>query len=285
MNRIERLIVVAAVLLCASPPVCVVAQTATADSSFGQRARLALDRGWLFHLGDIPFPIIKGLGPSYENAKADHAWGAAAPEFDDTEWRSLDLPHDWAAEGPFKENENPTQGYRPRGIGWYRRHFKLDESDQGKHLELQFDGIATHCVVWFNGILVHRNWSGYNSFTIDVTSFANYGDNVNTISVRVDADAMEGWWYEGAGIYRHTWLVKRDPVHIATDGVCANPVRNDDGSWTIPIEATLSSCEAAPVEASVVAILVDRAGKEVARARRRRPSFRSKRRPRDYPCA
>ena len=143
------------------------------------------------------------------------------------------------------ESENPTQGYRPSGIGWYRRHFKLDKSDQGKHLELQFDGVATHCVVWVNGILVHRNWCGYNSFTIDVTPFPKYGDNVNTIAVRVDANAMEGWWYEGAGIYRHTWLVKRDPVHIATDGVYANPVRDDDRSWTIPIEVTLASCATA----------------------------------------
>src|SRR5215471_1677726 len=82
------------------------------------RERLSLDRGWLFHLGDIPSPVIKGQGPSYENAKAGRAWGAAAPDCDDSDWRSLDLPHDWAVEGPFDPDANLSQGYRPRGVGW-----------------------------------------------------------------------------------------------------------------------------------------------------------------------
>lgn len=267
MNRIVRFnnFVVVAALLCASRPFYSSAQSATPESPHGQRERLALDRGWLFHLGDIPFPVIKGQGPSYENAKAGHAWGAAAPDGDDSDWRPIDLPHDWAVEGPFDLDANPTQGYRPRGIGWYRRYFKLDQSDQGKHLELQFDGVATHCVVWVNGILAHRNWCGYNSFHIDITPFAKYGDDVNTIAVRVDANPMEGWWYEGAGIYRHTWLVKRDAVHVVTDGILSNPVRNDDGSWSESIEATLYSCDDVPVNVEVESTLLDPDGKEVQR--------------------
>jgi beta-galactosidase len=267
MYRLNRSVLIIAVLLCVSRPSCVLAQSASPASPPGQRERLSLDRGWLFHLGDIPFPTIRGQGPSYENAKAGHAWGAAAAEFDDSDWRTLDLPHDWAVEGPFDQNENPTQGYRPRGIGWYRRHFKLDTSSQGEYLELQFEGVATHCVVWVNGILAHRNWCGYNSFVIDITPFAKYGDDVNTIAVRVDANAMEGWWYEGAGIYRHTWLAKRDSVHIATDGVYANPVRNDDHTWTIPIDATLYSCRADSVEVNVVSTLLDPSGNEAAWSR------------------
>ena len=73
---------------------------------------------------------------------------------------------------------------------------------------------------------------------IDLTPFARFGDDVNTIAVQVDANAMEGWWYEGGGIYRHTWLVKRNPVHIITDGVYANPVQDAQGAWTLPVEAT-----------------------------------------------
>ncbi len=229
--------------------------------------KLSLDRGWKFHEGDIPFPEIKGHGNSYNNAKAGKAWGAAAPEYDDSGWRVLDLPHDWAVEQPFDQNANLSQGYRPRGFGWYRRSFKLDPADRGKSLELQFDGIATHCSVWLNGTLVHRNWCGYTGFNIDLTPFANFGDRANTLSIRVDANAMEGWWYEGAGIYRHTWLVKRAPLHIVTDGVFANPVRNAGGGWEIPVETTLTNTGDAAVKCEVRSILLDPAGKTVAEAR------------------
>jgi len=132
------------------------------------RERLSLDPGWLFHSGDVPMPELRGHYASYMNAKAGTAWGAAAPDFDDGEWRRLDLPHDWVVEGPFLEDENLSQGYRPRGIAWYRRKFLLAEDDRGKHLELQFDGIATHATVWVNGLLVHRSFCGYTPFNIDL---------------------------------------------------------------------------------------------------------------------
>ena len=121
---------------------------------------------------------------------------------------------------PFDAHANISQGYRQRGIGWYRRYFRLDPSDRGKHLEIQLDGIATHSTIWVNGVLSVRNWSGYNSIYIDITPFAHYGSDLNVIAVQVDANAMEGWWYEGAGMYRHTWLVERNPVHIET---CVSP--------------------------------------------------------------
>jgi beta-galactosidase len=250
--------------------VLALAQTSHADDPerpSTARERLSLDRGWRFHLGDIPFPIITGHDPSYSNAKAGKAWGAAAPEFDDSQWRVLDLPHDWAVEGPFDEKANLSQGYRQRGIGWYRRQFKLDPADRGRYLELQFDGVATHCEVWLNGTIVARNWCGYTSFTVDLTPFAQFGDSVNTLAIRVDADAMEGWWYEGAGMYRHTWLVKRDPVHIATDGVFANPVRGADGAWVVPAEITLNNSGADRADVAVTVSLADPAGREVAHAR------------------
>ena len=229
--------------------------------------KLSLDRGWRFHEGDIPFPEIKGHGNSYNNAKAGKAWGAAAPEFDDSSWRILDLPHDWAVEQPFAKNANLSQGYRARGFGWYRRSFKLDPADRGKALELQFDGIATHCTVWLNGTIVHRNWCGYTGFQIDLTPFAQFGDHPNTLAIRVDATAMEGWWYEGAGIYRHTWLVKQDPLHLQTDGVFANPVRKSTGDWELPVEATLANSGSVDTTAEILAVLLDPAGKPIAQAR------------------
>ncbi|HEX8322974.1 MAG TPA: beta-galactosidase GalA [Tepidisphaeraceae bacterium] len=240
------------------------AQPTSGPAVTGRRVA-SLDRGWLFHLGDVPFPVVTGHGMSYGNAKAGNAFGAAAMDFDDTAWRTLDLPHDWAVEGPFDPKENVSQGYRPRGIGWYRRHFKVPAADRGKHIEIQIDGVATHCTVWVNGSVAHRNFCGYTSFYIDITPFARYGNEVNTIAVRVDANEQEGWWYEGAGMYRHTWLVTREPVHIATDGVFAHPVRQPDGAWTVPVEVTLNSADKADATVRVETALIDPDGKEVAR--------------------
>ncbi|MBC7783723.1 MAG: glycoside hydrolase family 2 protein [Burkholderiales bacterium] len=240
------------------------AQTTQPAVAAAGRERLSLDRGWLFKHGDIPFPVINGHQQSYNNAKAGTASGAASANFDDSAWRQLDLPHDWAVEAPFDAKANISQGYRPRGMGWYRRYFKLDPADRGKHLEIQFDGVSTHCTVWVNGIVAHRNWSGYSSFQIDITPFARYGNDNNVIAVRVDAEAQEGWWYEGAGIYRHTWLVKRPAVHIATDGVYANPVRDADGKWLIPIEVTLNNAGKTETPLEVTSTLIDPDGKNVA---------------------
>jgi len=223
----------------------------------------SLDRGWRFFLGDIPFPVITGHSMSYNSAKAGKAWGAADPHFSDSDWRILDLPHDWAVEGPFYPTANVSQGCRPRGFGWYRRYIRLEPSDRGRSLELKFDGIATHCTVWLNGTVVHRNWCGYTGFSIDLTPFATYGDQLNCIAIRVDAEAQEGWWYEGAGIYRHTWLIKRNAVHLTTDGVWANPVRKDDGKWEIPMEATLRNNGRYPVSTVVTTELLDPEGKLV----------------------
>lgn len=225
--------------------------------------RLSLDKGWKFNLGDIAFPIIKGHNETYGNAKAGKSWGAAAPGYDDSSWRTLNLPHDWAVEGAFNPDANLSQGYRDRGYGWYRRTFKISPDEKGKHLELQFDGISTHATIWVNGTLLHRNWCGYTSMYIDITPYATYGDNINTISVRVDANAQEGWWYEGAGIYRHSWLVKRSPLHIKTDGVFAQPVKKDNGSWEMPVEVTLNNSGKATSNAEVEVTLFDPSGKQV----------------------
>jgi beta-galactosidase len=243
---------------------------ALATGSFAQtaplRERLSLDKGWLFHEGDVPFPPIIGHQMSYNNAKSGTAWGAAAPTFDDTSWKNVNLPHDWAVEQPFDQKANISQGYRDRGMGWYRRYFKLDSADHGKHLELQFDGISTHATIWINGVLAEHNWCGYTSAYIDITPFVKFGNGVNTIAVQVDAVAQEGWWYEGAGLYRHTWLVKRNPVHIQTDGLFAQPVRSADGQWSIPIEVALDSSDKAPVEVEVESTLLDPDGKPVTAA-------------------
>lgn len=229
--------------------------------------RLLLDQAWQFHQGDIPFPKVMGHGWSYANAKAGQAQGAAAVNFDDSDWPLVNLPHDWAVDQPFDREANPSQGYRQRGYAWYRRALRLEPADRGKYLELQIGAIATNATVWVNGSVAAHIWSGYNSIYIDLTPTARFGDQLNTIAIRVDAEKMEGWWYEGAGLYRHAWLAKRPPVHIQTDGVHADPKCDAEGRWTVPITASLASILTTEATATLNAVLSDAEGRTIASGR------------------
>jgi len=233
----------------------------------GKSERLSLNKGWRFHLGDISSPVIKGHSESYGNAKAGRASGAAAPVYDDASWRLLNLPHDWAVEGAFNPDANLSQGYRDRGFAWYRRTFKMAPEEKGKYFELQFDGISTYATIWVNGTILHRNWCGYTSMYLDITPYVTYGDNINTIVVRVDAESQEGWWYEGAGIYRHAWLVKSSPLHIKTDGIFAQPIKNPQGNWEIPVEVTLNNSGKETANSEVEVTLYDPSGKSVVQGK------------------
>jgi beta-galactosidase len=186
--------------------------------------RLSLDAGWLFHEGDIPFPEPTDHNATYLSVKAGNAGGAAALDFDASDWQPVTLPHDWASAQQFDATANVSQGYRARGIGWYRRLIRLDPALSGQKIELRFDGIASHATIWVNGSEVAHSWSGYTGVTVDLTPFARYGDDLNWIAVRADATVREGWWYEGAGIYRHAWLITRPALHIAGDGVATPSV-------------------------------------------------------------
>jgi len=198
----------------------------TADSP---RERKLLDFGWRFHLGNAA-DMTKdfGFGGGQTFAKAGSGPGPIQPGFDDTAWRSINVPHDWVVEEDFVHNDDGLyvqHGSKPTGrmfpdyaIGWYRRAFQIPASDKGKRLSVEFDGVFRDSLVWLNGHLLGRHQSGYSSFAYDMTDFINYG-GVNVLTVRCDASQYEGWFYEGAGIYRHVWLVKTSPVHIARDGV------------------------------------------------------------------
>jgi beta-galactosidase len=240
-----------------------------ASYATGVGDRLLFDDGWRFLRGDIELPYPGHHGETYNYTKAGAATGAAGVKYDDSSWRLLDLPHDFIVEEPFDAHANDDQGAHPKGIGWYRKSFTLPESDRGKYIELQLDGIATNATVWFNGNVVRHNWSGYDSAYIDLTPFVHYGKEPNVVAVRVDSSVLQGWWYEGGGIYRHTWLVKRSPVHLITDGVYAHPRKQSDGSWLVPVEATLNNIGEKPVEAEVRSVLVDPAGRVVAQGRGR----------------
>lgn len=244
-----------------TPHVAPVASHAT-----GVGDRLSFDEGWRFYRGDIELPYPK-TGETYGYTKAGAATGPAGLKYDDSGWRVLDLPHDFVVEGPFDENANGDQGYHPKGVGWYRKSFTLPESDRGRYIELQLDGMATLATVWFNGNVVRHNWSGYDSAYIDLTPYAHFGGEPNVVAVRVDSSALQGWWYEGGGIYRHTWLVKRSPVHLITDGVYAHPRKQPDGGWLVQVEATLRNISEKPAQAEVRSMVIDPAGRPVAQGR------------------
>ena len=182
------------------------------------REKLLLDFNWKFHLGDN-WPTAMRLDKAGQNS------GPAAERFNDDSWRTLNLPHDWAIELPFDQSADTSHGFRPVGpgfpknsVGWYRRTFDLPASDAGKRLSLEFDGAFRDCRVFVNGWEMKHNESGYFPFRCDITDVARIGGK-NTVAVRVDATKFEGWFYEGAGIYRHVWLEKTAPLAIAPDGI------------------------------------------------------------------
>ncbi|KQN27012.1 beta-galactosidase [Sphingomonas sp. Leaf34] len=227
---------------------------------------IALNHGWLFHEGDIPAPAVRGNDQTYAATKAGNAQGAAGLDYDDSDWSAVQLPHDWAIAHPVESDQNDAFGYRRRGIGWYRRYVVLPTAWHGQYLELQLGGMANNATVWFNGVPVAHSLSGYVQQTVDLTPYARFGDEPNTIAIRVDGDVMEGWWYEGAGLYRDCWLAVRPALHIATDGVHATPRAQTGGGWHVPVTVTLANAGAEQGQATLEAVLQDANGRTVAQS-------------------
>lgn len=206
------------------------------------RERLSMDKDWSFHLGEVPYQLGKSHHEVYTFAKAGGIQGPAGMEWNDNEWETVQLPHDWSYKQDFdRVNGVPSSGYKPRGIGWYRKKFKLDEADNGKQLLLEFDGIASKSTIYFNGSVLKRHVTGYTSFAVDISDYAHYGDRPNLLAVKVDAAEPEGWWYEGAGIYRHVWLTKKSAVHIDYRGVWVRPEKVRETEWMTHVETTLEN--------------------------------------------
>ena len=209
------------------------------------REHLPMDFNWRFAFGhpyDTKKDFNTGTGYFSYFAKASYGDGASAANFDDRSWRTLDLPHDWAVELPFDSAGSYSHGFKALGrnfpdasVGWYRKTFNIPASDLGKHITIAFDGVFRNCIVWVNGFYLGTEPSGYNSFEYNITDYLNYGGE-NTIAVRVDATMEEGWFYEGAGIYRHIWLNKTSALHVATNGTFVTSlVQNDKAVVTAKI--------------------------------------------------
>lgn len=193
------------------------------------RERICLDDSWQFAFGNASSPALDfGCGTEYFNyltkAASIHNEGPYSSKFDASSWKTVDLPHDWVVDLPYAAEASHSHGYKTVGykypetsVGWYRKTISIPASDFGKHLYLQFDGIFRDARIWVNGFFLGEEPSGYVTQVYDITDYLNYGGD-NLVVVRVDATLEEGWFYEGAGIYRHVWLNKTAPIHVAPFG-------------------------------------------------------------------
>jgi beta-galactosidase len=234
------------------------------------RERLLADFGWRFHLGHANDPAQDfGYGQGRMFDKVGRLLALSRPAFDDTSWRAIDLPHDWAVELPFDEAAELNDfGHKPLGrnfratsIGWYRRAFETPASDAGRRIALQFDGVFRDAIVILNGHLLGRNFSGYAPVRYDVTDLVAYGGR-NVLVVRVDATGREGWFYEGAGIYRHVWVEKTAPVHVAHDGTFVT-TEVVAGTATVNVATEVANDSDAATTCRVVLAIVDAGGRVV----------------------
>jgi len=246
---------------------------ADGEAAVAPREHLLFDFDWKFRFGHGSDPARDlGFGKGQGDFSKTGDFEFAKTSFDDSGWRTLNLPHDWAVELPFvHDEEQNSHGYKPLGrrypetsVGWYRRVFEIPESDRGRRVVVDFDGAFRSVLIFVNGCFVGRNDNGYASFRFDLTDFLHYGGK-NVITARVDAGFGDGWFYEGAGIYRHVWLTKTDALHL--------------GQWESTVRSTLSGGSAAlslstvvrnegdkAESAKVVWKILDKAGKVVATA-------------------
>jgi beta-galactosidase len=239
-----------------------VTQLAAADSP---REHLSLDTNWKFHLGD-DWPDALSLVNSGTGS------GPASERFSDSYWRVVNLPHDWAVELPFDQTADGGHGFKPLGtkfqtnsIGWYRRTFELPAGDSGKRIWLTFDGVMHDATVWVNGWCVRRHEGGYYPFREDITDLAHFGGK-NTVAVRVDATESEGWFYEGAGIYRHVWLDKTASVAVAPEEIFVQSEFEKNiprGSPEITVEVRLLNATTNATKAAVNCEIISPDGKSL----------------------
>lgn len=217
-----------------------------------QRERILIDDDWRFafgHAADASKDFNFSIAPIYsKSGKAETT--AIARDFDDSSWRKLNLPHDWAVELPFVESDNfdvMAHGYKPVGglfpetsIGWYRKSFSIQPSDSGRRFTIQFDGVFRDSRVWLNGFYLGNNESGYVGQTYDITDYVDF-KKPNVLVVRVDATQYEGWFYEGAGIYRHVWLNKFANTHLGDGFFIRSEVTGKNAIVNVEIPVANSS--------------------------------------------
>ncbi|MGA2041660.1 MAG: beta-galactosidase GalB [Bryobacteraceae bacterium] len=211
----------------------------------GER-RLSFNDGWRFYKGEAP--------------------GAEKPAFDDSAWRSVRLPHDWAIEGPFDPKANPHTGALPIfGTGWYRKSFALPAGAKGKYFSIEFDGAMSNSKVWLNGHDLGGRPYGYIGFSLDLTPYLNFDGAANVIAVRLMPEDHSSRWYPGAGIYRNVWLDVTAPVYVAHWGTYVTTPKVSDEQSSVLAKITVRNRSGKAVEAIVQTSVLDPSGIMVSR--------------------
>jgi beta-galactosidase len=241
------------------------------------RKHINFDNDWRFALGhaadaskDFNYTIANIFAKS---GKAENT--AIDPKFDDQGWSTVQLPHDWAVALPFEFSPNfdvMAHGYKPVGglypqnsVGWYRKHFTVNKADSSQRFVIQFDGIFRDSKIWINGFYLGNNASGYLGVSYDVTDYINFTKE-NVLVVRADASQYEGWFYEGAGIYRHVWLNQYNNMHIVENGIFATSYIRENKAY-ISVATTLVNRNYPDFEeVQVYSYVTDRNGKKIAQS-------------------
>jgi beta-galactosidase len=257
------------------------------------RERDLLDAGWTFQLGDpvdvttnvTYYPEITDLakldtdevggGTDTETymesiridpiaTQAGENVSFVQTNYNDSGWQQINLPHDWVVGLPFDSSADEGHGYKAgisgttsaNTIAWYRHTFTLPANDADQALWLEFDGVYRNCLVWLNGQILGRNVSGYDSFSFDITPYANPG-GTNVLVVRVDASRFEGWFYEGGGIYRHVWLVSANPVHVAHWGTYVATTNLVGSNANITVQTDVTNQSGTVASGSLTSTILD----------------------------
>ena len=253
-------------------PLCALQET---SHSIAPRQHLLFDFGWKFLQGHGVDPRLDvGFGMGQGDFAKSGDFKFSTEKFDDSKWRDLNLPHDWAVELPFvRDEEQNSHGYKPLGrrypetsVGWYRRTFDTPKGDEGKRISVLFDGAFRSALVFLNGYFIGRNDNGYAPFFFDLSDFLNYGGK-NYLVVRMDASFGDGWFYEGAGIYRHVWLTKTDALHLGRweSFIRSATQTRGTGGW-LDLSTVVQNEGTKPENCRVRWQIFDAAGKVVASA-------------------
>jgi beta-galactosidase len=218
---------------------------ATTEIKIGTDRQIRLTQDWRFFKGD--------------------ADGAEQPAFNDGAWRRVDLPHDWAIEGPFDRKYGPHQGGLPfYGTGWYRKHFIVPASAKGREFKVQFDGAMSNSTVWLNGQRVGGRPYGYESFALDLTGAMKFGEE-NVLAVKLMPEEASSRWYPGAGIYRNVWLIVSGAVRVGQWGTYVTTPSVTDARATVKLRTELENRGAQEARVTLETAVLDAAGKQVGR--------------------
>ena len=213
--------------------------------------------------------LFDNSGAELQNKTVAAGASPADAAFNDGGWRKLDVPHDWAIEGPFREDLPGNTAKLPwKGIGWYRKHFSLSPDDMGKRIFIDFDGAIANAEVWLNGQSIGGWPYGYQGFRLELTDKLKFGEE-NVIAVRLDTERWDSRWYPGAGIYRNVWLVKTAPVHVAQWGVFVTTPKIEPASGEADIAMNIDNEAAKDAQVSAQTSILelgrdDSVGREVA---------------------